>query len=33
MMLADLGIMDYRWYHDPKIKSKHSYNVALKLLK
>ena len=33
MMLADLGIVDNRWYHDPLIKSYHDNTVALKLLK
>ena len=33
MMLADLGIVDERWYHDPLIKSANGNTVALKLLK
>ena len=32
MMFADLGIIDYRWYHDPIIKSKYDETVAIKLL-
>ena len=33
MMLADLGIEDDRWYHDPLIKSINGKTVVLKLLK
>ena len=33
MMLAKLGIIDDRWYHDQLIKSHHGDTVALKLLK
>ena len=33
MMLADLGIVDNRWYHDPLIESNNGNTVAIKLLK
>ena len=33
MMLANLGIVDIRWYHDPLIKSHNNNTVALTLIK
>ena len=33
MMLANLGVIDNRWYHDPLIRSNHNNTVAVKLLK
>ena len=33
MMLADLGIVDEKWYHDPLTKATNGNMIALKLLK
>ena len=33
MMLADLGIEDNRWYHDPSIECDNEEIVAIKLIK